>query len=762
MRLQRHLKVVAAVLIVASGLFVYKFREDLDIIAYNPNPLIRHFAPTWRSFKKIIDIPYLITGIFSTKDVPVYTIKLTKNDLRNLLNNLPNFPEENRLYEEFKSTVKAEFSYGDYKATDAKMRYRGKSPNHWNALKKSWQIQLPKDKPLGDRTTLRFFIPEDRGWAQIFLWNQIRKDLGLITLEASPARLVINERNFGIYILIEGWEESLFEKHARQFGKIFSDKNIDTRGTNTDLLVPEGAYRWYNRNDPEEKDGNQYPELVYLLWLTANAPDNIFEKEIGNILNTDTYMRWMVTAILSGNFHPGNNRENMNLYFDPSTGQLEPISIDANITPLAEKIDLSDNRIVNRLLQNKVFRLQFELLANSYLSDTKNLEKALEVYDKELAILRDAAYRDTTKIVTSYEVTKTLEKDRRIFEENFRTLTNMLKTKSLDFNFANETYPLKPEPAPTTIKSFQEISATRAQFLIRNPQFVAGKDADTIILFPGAYTFSRDVIIPKNLSVVIREGVTIFMAPDVSVISYSTLRATGTQTQPITIRPLVTDKPWGVFTLMNAPNTNEFNSVRISGGKDATINGVYFSGMLSAHNSNVLFANGRIENAHADDGIHVLASKAVIENSVFNNNFADSIDLDFIKDGSRITNNHFSTFQKEDLNGDAIDLSFSSLPVTKNTVESCSDKGISVGEASTPNIEYNTIKYCAYGIAIKDRSKATIAYNTFEENKTAIGLYRKKPHFIDGGIAILINNIFTNNGADTSADKYSRIEYANF
>lgn len=737
-------------LLFTVGFFVVESKMNLvsrlDAISSNPNPFIRHFAPTWRSLKKIVDIPYLVVGAARREDsLPRYEIELTKNDLSNLLINLPRYPEENRLYESYKQGIKGTFRFDDYKTTDAKIRYRGVSPNHWNALKKSIQVNLPQENPLKERTTLRFFIGEDKGWVKGFLWNHLAEKLNLMSPKMEAVELLINKKPMGVYMLAEGWEESFLERYGRQQGRLFSNKNLPV--TKPDLFLPESAFQWYDRFE-EERPGETFTELGYFLWLIGSTPDDVFEKEIENILDVGIFLRWTLATVLSGNFHQG-NAANLNFYFNPASGKFEPIFFDASPTKLGDAIEVKDHRVVNRLLKSERYRAQFETLAREYVSDPSNLANDLAFYDEMTKQILPAIYLDSAKIDTSFETTRKIRADREAYEHNFLTIKRMLEeNKTLAFRYADETHSLSEtaEHSP----SFEAISASRSEFLAANPPFVAGQDADTIILLPGTYTFSRDVIVPKGLRAFIREGVHIFFGPSVSLISYSPVNAIGTFSQPISINSLFPNQPWGVFATINTNQKNTFGNVHLKGGKDATINGVYFSGMLSIHNGDLEFRSGSIQNAGADDGIHVLFGQAIIVDSLFRDNISDGIDIDFAKGESLFERNVFAA-----TGGDAVDLSFSKITVRENTVRACGDKGVSVGEASTPLIENNTIKKCAYGIAVKDRSKAAITNNIFEENEIAIGLYRKKPHFMEGGEATISKNTFVNNQKKILADEHS-------
>lgn len=734
-------------------LFQSRLIKQLDSIASNPNPLVRHFAPTWRSVKKIIDIPYLIYGSFTRSALPVYEIITTRNDRINLLENLPDYPRESRLHETQKNTVKATFRHGSYSTDDAKIRYRGKSPEHWAALQKSWQVNLPKDAPLGDRTTLRFFVPNDKGYARALLWNHLSEKLGFLAPKAHFGRLRVNSRDGGIYVLLEGWEESFFENRERVPYHLFAEFDIPIDKNNhakNDLLRPEGLSRWQERLS--ERTGESFPELAYLIFLSAHATDEEFNKAIFTILDKELFFRWMMGSMLAGNFRQG-NLENLNFYFDPATGKFEPIFFDPGLERVGDNITIAQNRLVNRVLRNGKIKKEFETMLEAYVTNNQNLTDDLAFYDEATRALLPEIYRDSTKLPTSFEVTRIIETERAIYRDNMLTLRSMLASGGLVLRYAEEYYPLSDSltSRDDRFTSFRKIYASRKEFLAEYPQFVASAHPQTVILLPGTHAFSRDVIVPRGLRLIIRENATLLFAPNISLVSYSPITARGDSEAPIVVRPLLANQSWGVLAVINAPQKSAFSHVLLSGGKDATINGVYFSGMLSAHNADLEFRRGIIEYAGADDGIHVLSGQAIIADSFFRDNSSDGIDVDFAKDESLFERNLFTT-----TGGDAMDLSFSKITVRENTVRECGDKGISVGEASTPHIENNTIKNCVYGIAVKDRSEAIIMNNILGGNKTAIGLYRKKPHFISGGSALLINNQFIENQTNVSTDTYSR------
>jgi len=164
-------------------------------------------------------------------------------------------------------------------------------------------------------------------------------------------------------------------------------------------------------------------------------------------------------------------------------------------------------------------------------------------------------------------------------------------------------------------------------------------------------------------------------------------------------------------------------------------------------------SNAHFSNSNDDDALNTKMALVKIENSSFKDTSSDGIDIDFAKENSFVIGNTFVN-----VGGDAIDVSFSDIPIQNNKVAKCGDKGISIGEVSQPVISNNSISECDIGIAIKDLSEAIITSNTIFDNNTAVSLYRKKDEF-GGATAILGKNDLINNAEDIKTDSLSKIIY---
>jgi parallel beta-helix repeat protein len=303
---------------------------------------------------------------------------------------------------------------------------------------------------------------------------------------------------------------------------------------------------------------------------------------------------------------------------------------------------------------------------------------------------------------------------------------------------------------PREYKHFVVSGEMINSFIYNHPQFTTNQQG--ISLPHGSYHFTETLVIPRDTHLSIAPGTTIYMAPGTSIISYSPIKAIGTPTQPITVLPAKSDKPWGVFGVVNTEGaTSTFSHIRLSKGGEDTINEVYYSGMLALHNANGVITNSVFENAEGDDGVNTKGGFVIIENNIFKNNYQDGIDIDFVQNGSKITNCMF-----ENNGGDSIDLSWSNILISQNNITGSKDKCISIGESSTPTITENILSGCDIGIAVKDSSVAKISGNTITNNRIGVSLYQKKPYF-GGGVAELFGNVMEGNDRATSTDSISNI-----
>ena len=248
----------------------------------------------------------------------------------------------------------------------------------------------------------------------------------------------------------------------------------------------------------------------------------------------------------------------------------------------------------------------------------------------------------------------------------------------------------------------------------------------------GYYEFNKTHYF-NNLT--IKAGSVIKLAPKVSILS-NNLTILGTKEKKVVIGNLVKNKPFGVIGVRGyTTNIVKIDNLELYGGKDAVLNGSYYSGGLSIYNSKkVIVKNSFIHDNSADDGMNIKYSQIYLENNIFNGNKADQVDLDICK--GVIKNNKFiktsiknSIHIEYDDNGDGLDLSGSKVVVVDNLFNGFLDKGISVGENTKLLVYKNRFINNRSAITAKDTSKVYFTQNFYKDNKINIEMYQKKQIF---------------------------------
>jgi hypothetical protein len=155
------------------------------------------------------------------------------------------------------------------------------------------------------------------------------------------------------------------------------------------------------------------------------------------------------------------------------------------------------------------------------------------------------------------------------------------------------------------------------------------------------------------------------------------------------------------------------------------------------------FFNIRIENvlieaknAKCEDSINFINASGEIDDINVSNSQSDGIDFDF-------SNLKIGKITSINSKNDCIDFSYGEYLIKKVFVESCGDKGISVGENSNVEIKQLISKNSNIGVASKDSSTTKIDNAFLENMNICFSVYNKKQEF--NGSFLDIDNYQCNN-----------------
>jgi hypothetical protein len=285
--------------------------------------------------------------------------------------------------------------------------------------------------------------------------------------------------------------------------------------------------------------------------------------------------------------------------------------------------------------------------------------------------------------------------------------------------------------------------------------------ADTTLGPAGSpFAITDDLIVPPGVTLTIPAGATLRMMPNRNIRVQGALVVAGTASQPVTITSR-SGEPWGGISFENptAPSTLAHLVIRgASKGFDPTVHPSAISGLNAdltldfidvRESEGPVFCRGGaitlrdsiLQNPFTGDCINVKQGLATTRRCTFlgnNQPDTDAIDYDGVTNGI-IEDCRIYRFQGPNSDGIDIGEACSNVLIQGNLIYFNSDKGFSVGQASTVVLRKNLVVGCVLGVGIKDTgSHAVIDQNTFVDCGTGVAIYEK--NFGDGGGSAAITN----------------------
>ena len=252
------------------------------------------------------------------------------------------------------------------------------------------------------------------------------------------------------------------------------------------------------------------------------------------------------------------------------------------------------------------------------------------------------------------------------------------------------------------------------------PFLTVDSAAKVITVKPGSWVLEEDLILPRGYEVRASRGVRISLTNGATILSRSPLRFIGTPEQPIVIESLL--YKGGGILILEAPGTTLLEYVEFHGLAAPEKIGLALTGAVTFYESAVEIRNCVFSGNRSEDGLNVIRSDYLIEQSLFSKTPSDALDADFSR-GRVIT----STFR--DIGADGLDFSGSQVSVEQLKLLRIGDKGLSIGEASSVSGNSLSIQGAFIGVAVKDMSNADFVDLEIKDTKIGVALFQKKPEF---------------------------------
>jgi len=254
--------------------------------------------------------------------------------------------------------------------------------------------------------------------------------------------------------------------------------------------------------------------------------------------------------------------------------------------------------------------------------------------------------------------------------------------------------------------------------------FVADLRARRIRIGPGTVRFEGVVALPRGFAVEVAPGTTLLAGPAAVLEIHGDLSMPGTPSAPIVVRG-ATKEPWGAFAVVGErgdPARVEASYTTVFGGIGSSAGSTNFTGTVAIYFADVRLDHFSVQDNGGEDGLNVKYSKIHMTDNHLRGGASDAVDYDFVSGVDLRTH-------VEDYGNDGIDVSGSNLRIEGARIRDARDKGVSIGEATTPVIVDVQVSGARIGCAIKDKADARVDRFTVARSKVAIAMYMKKPSF---------------------------------
>lgn len=265
-------------------------------------------------------------------------------------------------------------------------------------------------------------------------------------------------------------------------------------------------------------------------------------------------------------------------------------------------------------------------------------------------------------------------------------------------------------------------------------------DGKILVVRSGDWTVQDDLIIPQGYGLRIEPGTTLRLGAGVIVtVHRGPVQFEGRADAPILLTNAEGAETWGGMAVVEAGAPSSLSHVTLQNTGGLNKPGWGTTGALNFYASPATISHSRfLHIRNTDDTINFVISPFEVSDSYFEDTAVDAIDADFSSSGLV----ERCVFQN--IGNDGMDVSGTHLVLRQSTMTDMGDKGASVGEFSTAEIEGITVTRAYIGVAVKDGSRVTARNIKIVEPLIAgLASYTKKTEFGPAGLTAS-NIVFEN------------------
>ena len=214
----------------------------------------------------------------------------------------------------------------DYKGEKIKtdIRLKGDRKIHYeNKDKSSYKFNIKKKNVYKSLSSFSIQKPRIRNYIHEWVFHEMAKKIGLISLDYDFIRFKINGESKGLFALEESFSNTLLEKNNRRAGPIF--------GLNEDF---EMSNFFEAKFDPYQLKYWLRPENKNLYLIAKNKLSSLQNRslELNEVIDLQKWSDYFVLCDLLFTHH-GLLPKSVKFYYNPITGLFEPIPFDGHKMP---------------------------------------------------------------------------------------------------------------------------------------------------------------------------------------------------------------------------------------------------------------------------------------------------------------------------------------------------------------------------------------------------------------------------------------------
>ena len=261
----------------------------------------------------------------------------------------------------------------------------------------------------------------------------------------------------------------------------------------------------------------------------------------------------------------------------------------------------------------------------------------------------------------------------------------------------------------------------------RDPRWVM---QNRVIRFrPGRQTIHEMIVIPEGYLVEAGPGTILDFVGGGGFLSRSPIRFTGNPEEPVQVTS--SDLTGNGFTVLATGAASTFENVVFERLNALTWKGWTQTGAVSFTGAPVTMRHCIFRYTRSEDALNLVQCVVDLQNCLFLDVPSDGLDCDFCQ--GTIAGSTFRLCKN-----DGLDVSGSRLEVQSCTLESCGEKGISVGERSDIVVFDSRISKTPTALAVKDLSIALVDELSLSGCGTGFAVFQKKPEY--GPARLVVRN----------------------